>query len=142
MLRRSLPKRSTIKLTKATRLQLGTIQSEFGTMSTIAGNQEMWGNQYFPMKYPVLWNVVGIFVIFVYRVTITAYQQYRDMLIYSEHICLEDVWDRAIRPIPGINRIKSIYTYGIQGLQEYRAPTPLTWLPYEMKLGSIRQSSL
>jgi len=142
MFRRGLFQRKNIKLTKATRLQLGAVQTEQGTMSTLAGNSEHWGNQYYPLKYPIAFHVCGFIMIFTYRVIAAAYGQYRDMLIFSEHICIEDVWDRAIRPIPGLNRIKSILIYGPQGMQEYRAPTPLTWLPYEMKLGSIRQSSL
>eukprot|EP00760_Papus_ankaliazontas_P035844 PhM_4_TR8048/c0_g1_i1/m.106644 len=142
MFRRSFLSLGTMKLSKATRLQLGTIHSEFGKMTGAAGSSELWGNQYYGLKYPMATQIFFFFLILAYRMGVTSYQQYRDMIIFHNHICLEDVFDRCLRPIPGIYRLKSVYTYSPQGVMEYRDPTPLEWLPYELKLGSIKQASL
>lgn len=130
-----------VSLSKATRLQLGNIKTEYGTVSTAAGSGEKWGFVYRARRYPTMGHL--------YMCTITAtiifvsgcYSQYRDMMIVSENICYEDVKDRCLTPIPGWARLRTLQIANPAGAQTYRDPTPLDWLPFELKLGYVKQAS-
>lgn len=128
-------------LSKATRLQLGNIKTEYGTVSTAAGSVEKWGFIFGGKTYPLA--NIGFVIMFTSLVlTVTgAYQQYRDSVIMSEYISYEDVKDRCLTPIPGWARIRTIQIANPMGPMTYRDPTPLDWLPFELKLGYVKQAS-
>ncbi|CUI14398.1 transmembrane protein, putative [Bodo saltans] len=130
-----------VSLSKATRLQLGNLKTEYGTVSTAAGSHEKWGFLYRARKYPALGHFyMATFIITTVMVSGT-YQQYRDMMIVSENICYEDVKDRCLTPMPGWARLRSIQIANPAGPQTFRDPTPLDWLPFELKLGYVKQAS-
>ena len=128
-------------LTTATRLQLGNLKSEYGNVSTAAGSIEKWGFIYRPNRYPVFnqfWWTVILTTWFLFNgVTV----QYRDMILLSENVCYEDVKDRCLTPIPGWARLRSMSMANQAGPQTHRDPTPLDWLPFELKLGYVKQAS-
>lgn len=128
-------------LSKATRLQLGNIKTDYGSVSTAAGSSEKWGFIYRVNRYPMLGYIFGISFIVITQTVIACYYQYRDMLIMADHICYEDVRDRVLTPIPGIARLKTIQMMGAENIYAYRDPTPLDWLPFELKLGAVKQAS-
>ncbi|CCW62033.1 unnamed protein product [Phytomonas sp. EM1] len=128
-------------LSKATRLQLGNVKTEHGTFSSAAGSQEKWGFIFGGRVYPAIGCTFSCFVIAV-AITITGtYYQYRDMVLMTEHITYEDVKDRCLTPIPGWARLRSVQMANPMGPMTYRDPTPLDWLPFELKLGSVKQAS-
>ncbi|EPY33636.1 hypothetical protein STCU_01952 [Strigomonas culicis] len=128
-------------LSKATRLQLGNIKTDYGMVSTAAGSREKWGFIFASRTYPIL-GTIGIAVLVMSTFTIIGtYQQYRDMIVMSEHISYQDVKDRCLTPIPGWARIHSLAIGTPEGPATYRDPTPLDWLPFELKLGYVKQAS-
>lgn len=129
-------------LSKATRLQLGNVKTEYGLASTAAGSKEKWGsNLAGPTSYPFATIGCLIATISVAIAAIGTYQQYRDMTIMTEHISYEDVKDRCLTPIPGWARIRSMQMANPTGPQTFRDPTPLDWLPFDIKLGYVKQAS-
>ncbi|ORC92308.1 uncharacterized protein TM35_000045220 [Trypanosoma theileri] len=128
-------------LSKATRLQLGNIKTEYGYVSTAAGSQEKWGFLFKARKYPLISCGYSICLICLAIGVIGSYQQYRDMVIMTEHISYEDVRDRCLTPIPGWARIRNVQIASPLGPMTYRDPTPLDWLPFELKLGYVKQAS-
>lgn len=131
----------TATLSKVTRLQLGNLKSQYGTVSTAAGSHEKWGFLYRARKYPTLGHFYMSTFLVVTIMSAGAYQQYRDMVVLSEHICYEDVKDRCLTPIPGWARLRTMQIANPCGAQTYRDPTPLDWLPFELKLGYVKQAS-
>lgn len=141
MLRRSLKILTQPSLTRATRLQLGNVKSEYGSMQTAAGSQDKWGFIYRGWKYQLLAHFSGGFIILMVQVVVGVWAQYRDMVILSEHICYEDVKDRCITSMPGYQRLACFQQITPAGCMTYRDPTPLDWLPMELKLGQVKQAS-
>jgi hypothetical protein len=128
-------------MTNATRLQLGNLKSEYGTVSTAAGSLEKWGFIYKANRYPMFnsfWSLLLFCSVIVWSCVM---QQYRDMIVLAENICYEDVKDRCLTPIPGWTRLRSTAMMNASGPQTHRDPTPLDWLPFELKLGYVRQAS-
>eukprot|EP00796_Vickermania_ingenoplastis_P005247 gene5247-3758_t len=108
MLRFCRPYRTPM-LSKATRLQLGNVKTDYGLAATAAGSKEKWGsNLAGPTPYPFVTVGCLIATISVAIAAIGTYQQYRDMTIMAEHITYEDVKDRCLTPIPGWARIRSM----------------------------------
>lgn len=140
MLRRSFSALN-YHVTRATRLQLGNVKSEYGNIQTAAGSHEKWGFMYKGWKYPILTHVSGTVVLFIGQVTIAFWNQYRDMVILGEFITYEDVKDRCLIPIPGWSRLKGARIAAPGGFATWRDPTPLEWLPFEIKLGQVKQAS-
>lgn len=128
-------------LSKATRLQLGNIKTEYGMVSTAAGSTEKWGFIFGGRVYPLISCVFSCFIMCAFITVTGTYQQYRDMVIMTEHITYEDVKDRCLTPIPGWARIRSASMANPMGPMTYRDPTPLDWLPFELKLGYVKQAS-
>ncbi|KPI85179.1 hypothetical protein ABL78_5767 [Leptomonas seymouri] len=128
-------------LSKATRLQLGNIKTEYGMVSTAAGSAEKWGFLFGGNVYPLISLGFGIFMISAAITVSGTYQQYRDMVIMTEHISYEDVKDRCLTPMPGWARLRTIQISHPLGPMTYRDPTPLDWLPFELKLGYVTQAS-
>ncbi|CAJ1012094.1 hypothetical protein Q4I28_007407 [Leishmania naiffi] len=128
-------------LSKATRLQLGNIKTEYGTVSTAAGSVEKWGFLFGGNMYPIVSLSFGIFMVCATMAVAATYQQYRDMVIVTEHISYEDVKDRCLTPMPGWVRLRSFSMATPQGPATFRDPTPLDWLPFELKLGYVKQAS-
>ncbi|CBZ30724.1 conserved hypothetical protein [Leishmania mexicana MHOM/GT/2001/U1103] len=128
-------------LSKATRLQLGNIKTEYGTVSTAAGSAEKWGFLFGGNTYPIISIGFSIFMVSATCVIVATYQQYRDMAIVTEHISYEDVKDRCLTPMPGWARLRSFSMATPQGPATFRDPTPLDWLPFELKLGYVKQAS-
>lgn len=129
-------------LSKATRLQLGNVKTEYGLASTAAGSKEKWGSNLGPRSsYPFATIGMLIATVSVAIATVGTYQQYRDMTIMTEHISYEDVKDRCLTPIPGWARIRSMQMANPTGPQTFRDPTPLDWLPFDVKLGYVKQAS-
>ena len=143
MLRRTCPAflHGQRSVTRTQRLDLGNIKSDHGQIQTAAGNQEKWGYMYRGWRYPFLAYFSGGVSLFFIYVVIGAWSQYKDMILMSEHITYEDVEDRALTPMPGWTRLKSFQIFKPMQGMTYRDPTPLDWLPFELKLGSIRTSS-
>jgi hypothetical protein len=140
MLRRCTTFRDAV-LTRATRLQLGNIKTDYGDLQTAAGNHEKWGYLYRGWKYPVFAHLAGSFIIFMFQCVVGFWSQYRDMIMMSEHICYEDIKDRCLTPMPGWARIQCFQKITVGGMMVYRDPTPLDWLPIELKLGQVKQAS-
>ena len=129
-------------LSKSTRLQLGNVKSPYGELQTAAGNHEKWGFIYRGLRYPLFSYITFFFVTFTMHLTVGGYLQYRDMILLSEHICYEDLKDRCLSPMPGWARLRTIQV-GMPGqFMTYRDPTPLEWLPFELKLGQVKQASI
>lgn len=128
-------------LSKATRLQLGNVKSNYGTLSTAAGSLEKWGFLYVPHVYPSLTLAMLLGLVALFVGVGGTYQQYRDMIVMTEHISYEDVKDRCLTPIPGWARLHTMGISSPAGAQTYRDPTPLDWLPFELKLGYVKQAS-
>lgn len=128
-------------LSNATRLQLGNIKTQYGTVSSAAGSMEKWGFIYRARVYPTLGHFYMATFIGTVIAVVGTYQQYKDMMIVSEHICYEDVKDRCLTPVPGWARLRTIQIANPAGALTYRDPTPLDWLPFELKLGYVKQSS-
>ncbi|ESS64081.1 hypothetical protein TCDM_14479 [Trypanosoma cruzi Dm28c] len=128
-------------LSKATRLQLGNIKTEYGYVSTAAGSQEKWGFIFKVRRYPLLSCGYTLCLMSITIGVVGTYQQYRDMVIMTEHISYEDVKDRCLTPIPGWARIRNVQIASPLGPMTYRDPTPLDWLPFELKLGHVKQAS-
>lgn len=133
---------STRTMSKATRLQLGNVKTAYGDVQTAAGNHEKWGFLYRGVKYPLLAYIVGVPFIGVTQYVAAAYCQYRDMVVLSEHICYEDIKDRCLTPIPGWARLRTVQIIGENGPSLFRDPTPLDWLPFELKLGHVKRASV
>lgn len=140
MLRRAVTLRQK-PLTRATRLQLGNIKTEYGDLQTAAGNHEKWGYMYRGWRYPVFAHTSGSFIIFLFQCIVGCWAQYRDMILMSEHICYEDVKDRCLTQMPGWARLQCFQKITPVGFVPYRDPTPLDWLPIELKLGQVKQAS-
>ncbi|KAK7196896.1 hypothetical protein NESM_000631000 [Novymonas esmeraldas] len=128
-------------LSKATRLQLGNIKTEYGTVSTAAGSAEKWGYLFGGNTYPLISMSASLFLLCSTLMVIATYQQYRDMVIMTEHISYEDVKDRCLTPMPGWARLRSVGMATPHGPSTFREPTPLDWLPFELKLGYVKQAS-
>ncbi|CBH14849.1 uncharacterized protein TEOVI_000481700 [Trypanosoma equiperdum] len=128
-------------LSKATRLQLGNIKTEYGYVSTAAGSQEKWGFLFKGRRYPLISCGYSICLVCIAITVVGTYQQYRDMIIMTEHISYEDVKDRCLTPMPGWARLRSLQIASPLGPMTYRDPTPLDWLPFELKLGCVKQAS-
>ncbi|KAG5492584.1 hypothetical protein JKF63_01163 [Porcisia hertigi] len=128
-------------LSKATRLQLGNIKTEYGTVSTAAGSVEKWGFLFGGNTYPLVSLGFGVFMMCAILTVVATYQQYRDMVIVTEHISYEDVKDRCLTPMPGWARLRSFSMATPHGPATFRDPTPLDWLPFELKLGYVKQAS-
>lgn len=129
-------------LSKATRLQLGNVKTEHGLASTAAGSKAKWGsNLAAPSTYPFVTIGGLIAAVSVIIAVVGSYQQYRDMVIMSEHITYEDVKDRCLTSIPGWARLRSMAMANPTGPQTFRDPTPLEWLPFDLKLGYVKQAS-
>nr|CCC93209.1 hypothetical protein, unlikely [Trypanosoma congolense IL3000] len=128
-------------LSKATRLQLGNVKTEYGYVSTAAGSQEKWGFLFKGRRYPLIHCTYSICLVCLAITVVGTYQQYRDMVIMTEYISYEDVKDRCLTPIPGWARIRNLQIAGPLGPMTYRDPTPLDWLPFELKLGYVKQAS-
>ena len=128
-------------MTRATRLQLGNIKTEYGDLQTAAGSHEKWGYQYRGWKYPMFAHISGSAIIFIFQMIVGVWAQYRDMIIFSEHICYEDVKDRVLTEMPGWARLQCFQKITPIGFVPYRDPTPLDWLPIELKLGQVKQAS-
>lgn len=128
-------------LSKATRLQLGNIKTDYGLLSTAAGSAEKWGMLFGGKTYPIisLWGSVlfGVSIL----VIVGTYRDYRDLVVMTEHISYEDIKDRCLTPIPGWTRLRSGAMVNPAGIMTYRDPTPLDWLPFELKLGYVKQAS-
>lgn len=141
MIRRTPVKLGGPTISKATRLQLGNIKTDYGNVSTAAGSAEKWGHIYRATNYPILnYIFMGTFI-GMFQFIWGSYMQYRDMLILSEHITYEDVMDRCLTPVPGWARLKSIRGATPTGPHIWHDPTPLDWLPFELKLGAVKQAS-
>ncbi|CCW72271.1 unnamed protein product [Phytomonas sp. Hart1] len=128
-------------LSNATRLQLGNIKTKNGTFATASGSQEKWGFILGGRVYPIIGCTFSCFTIIVVMTVAGTYQEYRDMILMSEHISYEDVKDRCLTPIPGWARLRSLQMASPMGPVTYRDPTPLEWLPFELKLGYVKQAS-
>lgn len=128
-------------LSKATRLQLGNVKTEYGAASTAAGSAEKWGFLLKGRAHPMITYAVGFVVIVSCTLCTAAYQQYRDMKVMLGHITCEDVKDRCLTPIPGWARLRTIAMANPMGPATYRDPTPLDWLPFELKLGFVKHAS-
>ncbi|KPA86096.1 putative mitochondrial hypothetical protein [Leptomonas pyrrhocoris] len=128
-------------LSKATRLQLGNIKTEYGMVSTAAGSAEKWGFLFGGNVYPLISIGLGVFVISAMITVAGTYQEYRDLLVMTEHISYEDVKDRCLTPMPGWARLRTVQIAQPLGPVTYRDPTPLDWLPFELKLGYVKQAS-
>lgn len=129
-------------LSKATRLQLGNVKTEYGLAATAAGSKEKWGsNLGAHTSYPFATMGLLAGTLCVVIAVVGSYQQYRDMSIMSEHITYEDVKDRCLTPIPGWARLRSFQMANPTGPQTFRDPTPLDWLPFDIKLGYVKQAS-
>ncbi|CAD2216884.1 hypothetical protein AGDE_00956 [Angomonas deanei] len=129
-------------LSKATRLQLGNIKTDYGNLSTAAGSREKWGFMLASSTYPLISGVLSCWFLVSFFVVLGTYQQYRDMIVMTEHISYEDVKDRCLTPIPGWARLRTIGIATTVGPMTYRDPTPLDWLPFELKLGYVKQASV
>jgi hypothetical protein len=128
-------------ITRAQRLQLGNIKTDYSNVQTAAGNHEKWGFMYRGWTYPhiaYIWGTISLYIVYY---MVGTWSQYRDMIIMSEYITYEDVEDRALTPMPGWNRLKSFQMFKPWQAMTYRDPTPLDWLPFELKLGSVANSS-
>ena len=128
-------------VTRAQRMQLGNIKSDYGNVQTAAGSHEKWGFQFRGWKYPItayFWGGVSLFVVYF---LVGTWSQYKDMILLSEYITYEDVEDRALTPMPGWARLKSFQIFKPWQGMTYRDPTPLDWLPFELKLGMVKNSS-
>lgn len=141
MLRRSVSRLQHQFVTRATRLQLGNVKSQYGNLQTAAGSHEKWGYMYRGWKYPILAHMAGGFSLLIGQICMGFWNQYRDMVILADHICYEDVKDRCLIPIPGWGRLKGTRIAAPGGFATYRDPTPLEWLPFEIKLGQVKQAS-
>lgn len=128
-------------LSKATRLQLGNIKTEYGRVSTAAGSAEKWGFLFGGSTYPLLSVGSCVFSFCAVLMVVTTYQQYRDMVVLCEHIAYEDVKDRCLTPMPGWARLRGVGIATPFGPATFRDPTPLDWLPFELKLGYVKQAS-
>uniref|UniRef100_A0A7S1L3G4 Uncharacterized protein n=1 Tax=Neobodo designis TaxID=312471 RepID=A0A7S1L3G4_NEODS len=140
MLRRCVALRNAY-MTRATRLQLGNVKSPHGDLQTAAGNHEKWGYLYRGWRYPVAGHLAGSLAILVFQVVVGVWAQYRDMILLSEHITYEDVKDRCLTQMPGWARLQCFNKFTAGGMMPYRDPTPLDWLPLELKLGQVKQAS-
>lgn len=143
MLRRSLTHRlgGQAPVTRAQRLALGNIKTDYGNVQTAAGSHEKWGYLYRGWKYPLAAYSSMTACLWAIYFLVGTWSQYKDMIIMSEHITYEDVEDRCLTPMPGWSRLKTFQQLKPwQGLT-YRDPTPLEWLPFDIKLGMVKQSS-
>lgn len=141
MFRRSATVRGEIHLSKATRLQLGNVKSPYGNLQTAAGSHEKWGYIYRGFKYPILAYVSILGTFGSLHFLSACYLQYRDMILLSEYICYEDLKDRVLTPMPGWARLRTVQVACPGQFMTYRDPTPLEWLPFELKLGQVKQAS-
>ena len=128
-------------VTRAQRLQLGNIKTDYGNIQTAAGSHEKWGFMYRGWRYPMTAYFWGAASLFVVHWMVGTWSQYKDMVLFTEYITYEDVEDRALQPMPGWNRLKSFQMFKPWQGMTYRDPTPLDWLPFELKLGAIKNSS-
>lgn len=133
--------RLTQTLSKATRLQLGNLKTDYGEMSTAAGSKQKWGHFDVRPNHPIL----QAFFLSVLTCTLMfasgVYSQYRDMLLLQKYICYEDIQDRCLIPIPGENSLKPLFLDTILGYLSFRKVNPLQWFPFELKLGDVKQAS-
>lgn len=129
-------------LSKATRLELGNVKSPYGELQTAAGSHEKWGFIFRGLRYPIFSYCALLGWSATVMLTIGTYMQYRDMMILSEHVCYEDLKDRCLSPMPGWARLRTIQTAQVGQFMTYRDPTPLEWLPFELKLGQVKQASI
>ena len=131
-----------VKLAKATRLQLGHVKSPYGQLQTAAGNAEKWGMFQKTYRYP--YGAGFAYACFVYyhiRIVYT-YLFYRDAVTYSEHITYEDLKDRCLTPMPGWTRLRTFRMCQFNKIMVERDPTPLEFLPFELKVGQIKHASI
>ena len=133
--------RQSLSLSKATRLQLGNIKTDYGAVSTAAGSSEKWGFVFKTSRYPNFVLFSGLIYLWTFGSCVILYEQYRDMMISVEHVLYEDVRDRCLTRMPGWARLRTMKAMTPSGPMCYRDPTPLDWLPFELKLGTVKHAS-
>ena len=140
--RTSVGTNHTVKLTRAQRLQLGNLRTDYGELQTAAGSQEKWGFLYKGWRYPIIGQSALFLFMFFCWATNQSLNSYRDCEIYSEHTCYEDVHERMNYPMQGHSRLKSLTRIKHDGDMFHYDPTPLEWLPFELKLAPVSQASV
>ena len=146
MLRRSVSRlaigeQQHVRLTRAQRLQLGNIKTDYGDLQTAAGSHEKWGFLYKGWRYPFIGQFCLFFFMGMCFSVSNVMHTYRDSEIYAEHTTFEDVQERMAYHMPGSSRLKNVTIYRADGVRWEMDPTPLDWLPFEMKLGQVKQAS-
>lgn len=134
-------KLSSTTLSRATRLQLGNIQTPNGAVSSAAGSHEKWGYAFRKTTFPISNTLFYMVTIGTGTFVMNWAAQYRDIEIYSKYICYEDVKDRCLTPIPGWGRFGGSRWAQMPIPNTHRLPHPLDWMPFELKLGAVKQAS-
>ena len=128
-------------LTRAQRLQLGNIKTDYGELQTAAGSHEKWGFLYKGWRYPFIAQASLFFFMFCCMSISGVMHTFRDHEIYAEHVTVVDVDDRFQYQLPGASRLHSVFKIRPYGMDLFLDPTPLDWLPFEVKLGKVKQAS-